>query len=105
MSCFELTEAAAGDLDSIDDYTIARFGLDQAISNRQEFVGAFEMLAQNPNVGHVREDLTPGGRDYRYWVVLRRFMIVYEKISGGVRLIRVLDGSRDLPEILSSEAS
>ena len=102
MSRFVLSPAAEADLDAIDDATIARFGLEQAVANRETFHESFRTLAEMPRLGHTRVDLSPPGRAFLYWTVLGRFIIVYEPVAGGrggeggIRVARVLDGAGNL---------
>jgi toxin ParE1/3/4 len=62
----------------------------------------FEFLAQNPGVGRPRFDL--GFPEVRSWHVegLRRYLIFYREIPGGVQIWRVLHGSMDLQTELPS---
>jgi plasmid stabilization system protein ParE len=83
VSIILLSRSAEADLEAIDDRTLEGFGLNQAIKNRQAFEESLWMLAATPTQGHRREDLDPPGRCFRYWAVLRRFLVVYEPMEEG----------------------
>lgn len=83
--------------------TIDSFGFSQSIRLEQEFEKALTSLAENPALGSERSDLSPPGRVFRFWPVLKRFVIVYEPSTESIRVARVLDGSRDLPAVLNDD--
>ena len=99
-----LSTAAAADLDTIDDYTIEHFGLNQAIEIADRFRKTFELLAEMPHSGQLREEISPPGRELRYRPVLGSFVVVYEAIEGGIRVARVLHGARNLVAELERDA-
>ena len=35
------------------------------------------MLAENPELGQIRKDVSPAEKSFRIWTVLRRFVVVY----------------------------
>ena len=60
-----------------------------------------EKLADFPGWGTIREDLDPSG-------TLRgrpvgNYTILYRRIEGGIELVRVVHGARDLPRLFGSE--
>lgn len=91
-----LTSAAEADLDVINAATLQRFGLGQAARTREALRQAIEMLGEHPSLGHLRADLSPTGREFLYWTVLSRFMIVYGPSDHGIIVARVLNGARNL---------
>lgn len=56
-------------------------------------------MAAQPNMGRGRDELTEGLRS----LPVGRYVIFYRHIPGGVEIIRVLHGSRDLDAIFHSE--
>ena len=50
------------------------------------------LLADNPDLGPARPDIRPG---LRYFVV-ERYVVLYRAIEGGVEVVRVVHGARDL---------
>ena len=104
MSRFHLSHAAALDLDEIDDYTIANFGVAQAIALAKRFRQSFERLSRHPESGMLRPELSPPGHEFRYSTILNRFTIVYDASPEGIRIARVLHGARDLGTELDRDA-
>jgi plasmid stabilization system protein ParE len=76
MKRVSLSKAAEADLEAIDDYTIEHFGLDQAIRTTERFRKTFQLLAEMPRSGQIREEITPPGRDFRCRTVLGSFVVV-----------------------------
>lgn len=103
MSTFSLSRSAELDLDEIDLRTIELFGFAQADKTDAAFYKAFHELGAMPRMGHRRSDLDPPGREFLCWTVLRRFLIVYEPTKGGIRVARIIDGSRDLRSVLTED--
>lgn len=54
--------------------------------------GSCSLLADNPELGQARPDIRPG---LRYFVV-ERYIIIYRALEGGVEVVRVVHGARDL---------
>lgn len=100
MKC-QISEPARQDISDIADRSLAQFGTTQTVSMLEAIDSALDMLAEEPGIGHVREDLSPPDRRLRYWTVLRRFVIVYRDDVAPIEILRVLHGSRDLRNILS----
>jgi plasmid stabilization system protein ParE len=98
------SEAARADRRAITDYTVERFGVRQARRLRANFAGVIQTLAANPRIGSLREALDPPGRRFRYFVVMQRFVIVYEPTPTGIRIARILHGMRDLALELDRDA-
>jgi plasmid stabilization system protein ParE len=100
MSRILLSKLAEADLDQIDRQTIDRFGLNQAAKTLEAFWRATRDLADHPDMGHRREDLDPPRQILRCWPVLKRFLIVYRPMQDGIEVARILDGSRELKNVL-----
>ena len=49
-------------------------------------------------------ELDPPGRSFRYYPIMKRFIVVYEPTADGVRVVRPLHGARHLAEELSRDA-
>ena len=73
-----------------------RFGTQQARRLRDRFQAALNTLAESPLIGHTNEELDPPDRAFRYSVVMKRFIIVYEPTAEGIRVARLLHGARNL---------
>jgi toxin ParE1/3/4 len=54
------------------------------------------MLAANPTAGRHRNEFLPRLRSFP----VGNYIIFYEPIEGGIRVLRVLHGARDLRELL-----
>jgi plasmid stabilization system protein ParE len=98
MASCELSPEALNDLELIRDF-IAIDDANAADRTIDQFFEAFEQLAVWPKSGHVRSDLTP--KNVRFWPVAS-YLIVYRDHSGGIQIVAVLHGSRDVPTILEA---
>ena len=103
MSNVVFSQAARADRQAITAYTVERFGLEQARRLRERFETAIHSLAEAPLIGHRRQDLDPPGRSFRYATVLKTFIIVYEPVDDGIRVVRLLHGARDLAAELAQD--
>ena len=56
---YVFTPLAEADLDDIWDYVAERFGFDLADGVLESLHRAFQLLAENPGIGHTREDIAP----------------------------------------------
>jgi toxin ParE1/3/4 len=59
----------------------------------------FQALASNPKMGRSRDELEEGLRSFP----VDRYVIFYRVMAGGVEIVRVLHGSRDLNAIFNPE--
>jgi plasmid stabilization system protein ParE len=55
------------------------------------------LLASQPGIGHVSEDLT--SRPLKFWSVYS-YLVVYDPASDPLSIIAVLHGARDVAQIL-----
>ena len=104
MSRVVLSEAARDDRREITAYTVERFGIGQARRLRDLFQTTLNNLAASPLIGRTNEELDPPGRSFRYFVVMKGFLIVYEPTDDGVRVARLLHGARNLAAELDRDA-
>ncbi len=93
MSRCIFTASARQDLRDIHDY-IARDDVEAALRFVQRLEQRCKSVADMPGMGRRRDDLPPGLRS----VVEGSYIIVYRPMENGVRILRVLQGSRDLPK-------
>jgi antitoxin ParD1/3/4/toxin ParE1/3/4 len=56
-----------------------------------------QMLADNPEVGHLRTDLAP--EPLRFWTIYS-YMIIYRPETSPLQIIRILHGARDIKDML-----
>jgi len=87
---------ARRDLVEIWEY-IARENLDGADRVEQEIQQAILMLARNPELGHLRRDLT--SKPVRFWAV-HSYLVIYDPDARPLEVVRILSGYRDVATLL-----
>ena len=88
------TYPARDDLRKIWLY-IAKDSVARADRFIDEVERTLNLLARNPQLGQSVAQYRPGLRQY----TVRKFILFYEPIDGGVRLVRVLHGARKIDEL------
>lgn len=96
MADYVLTIEAQDDLIAIQDY-IALDNPSVAVRVIDECFESFAMLANQPHIGHKREDLTP--REVRFWSIYS-YLIIYDATTQPISIVRVLSGYRDITSLL-----
>ena len=96
MSRFIFAPAARQDLRDIQVF-IARESITNARRVMREIRTACARLAENPHLGHSREDLTD--QPVLFWPV-RAYFIIYRPETAPLEIVRVLHGARDIPNLL-----
>ena len=104
MSRVVLSEAARLDRREITAYTVERFGIQQARRLRDRFQTTLNTLAESPLMGRAAQDLDPPRHTFRYYFVMKSFIIVYEQTEDGIRVARLLHGARNLAAELDGDA-
>jgi toxin ParE1/3/4 len=66
MAGYSLSSKAAADLESIYEYTILQFGLEQARAYLLGLHERFQMLAEQPTQGRNADELAPGLQRVEY---------------------------------------
>ena len=56
-----------------------------------------QLLAGNPDIGHLRRDLTL--QDVRFWSVFS-YLVIYRPGTQPLEIVRVLHGKRDVRRLL-----
>ncbi len=92
MRC-EISPLAEADLREIGDY-IARDNPQRAGSFIEELVERTQQIARMPLAHPARDDLAPGLRARSH----RHYIIFFTVTDAGVRIERILHGSRDITE-------
>ena len=100
MTAFVLTPAAEADLTAIITY-ISQDKSAAAERSVYRFERTFRMLADNPEVGHLREDL--GSEPLRFWTIYS-YMIIYRPETSPLQIIRILHGAQDIKKMLERGA-
>ena len=88
MSRYAITSAARSDLLDIVDY-IAVDSPNAAYRVRDAIFEAFLLIAERPEISHVRTDLTD--LPVRFWPVMGRYSIVYRAMSERIEIVRSSD--------------
>jgi len=89
------TQAARNDLASIENYITENDGEARALAVRARLDKAIENLAAMPGIGGSRPYLKPGRRAFP----VSPWTIYYAPLPDGIRVLRVIDGRRDLPRL------
>ena len=93
---YVLTPEAQAHVDEIGAY-IAQDSVDAALKIYDALEEAFGLLAEQPGLGHSRQDLTD--RPLRFWGVYS-YLVVYDPESRPLTIIAVLHGARDVEKLL-----
>jgi antitoxin ParD1/3/4/toxin ParE1/3/4 len=96
MKRFRLAPEAAQDVRAIWSY-IAKDNIRAARKVRLRILGACQQLAENPRLGHTREDLTE--RPLLFWPV-GAYLIIYRAEPKPMQVVAVTHGSMDVPIVL-----
>jgi plasmid stabilization system protein ParE len=90
---YVLTTQAKQDLAEIADHIAESSGLSPAEQVVGELRRGFQLLAEHPEVGHVREDL-PDDPEVRFWSVYS-YLIVFVPAARPLAVVSILHGARD----------
>lgn len=88
-----LSEIADADLEAIFDYTIYKFGVEQAEKYLLEIEDIFLHLLKHPESGRKRDEIKEG----LYSFPKDNHIIFYRIFDNHIRIVRILHGSRDIP--------
>ena len=98
MNSWLLSPDAQIDLDDVWDY-IAEDNIEAADHWVARIFDAFDQLARNSHMGHIRTDLT--SHSIRFWPV-GAYLILYRPRTDGIEIVAVTQGTRDIPSFLHS---
>lgn len=95
---FVLSNDATSDLSSLAEYLKFVSDADLAEKILTRFYHLFTLLAHWPDIGRTHKELTGNPRSF----LMRPWIVFYEQSTNSdcVRILRVLDGRRDLPTLL-----
>ncbi|MBP7777543.1 MAG: type II toxin-antitoxin system RelE/ParE family toxin [Acidobacteria bacterium] len=93
---YRLSPEARDQVDAIGAF-IAEESVDAALRVYDALEEAFELIADNPGLGHTREDLTH--RPVKFWGVFS-YLVVYDPAGDPVTIIAVVHGARDVEQLL-----
>lgn len=99
MSRVRLSDRAKADIHGIWDYLgIARGSPGAADRQVEVLYDKFNLLAAQPLLGELRDDLRPGLRLF----VAGSYVILYYPITGGVEVAGVVHGARDIESMFDT---
>lgn len=93
MAAYRLSRMAETDLLQIANYTLNRWGQDQAVSYIDGLEACCRQLLNNPELGRTCDHVRPGLRRMEYG----RHVLFYRIEAGGIIVYRILH-QRMLPE-------
>ena len=94
---FQLTEDAILDIDAIWFYLLEKEGVETADRIVTELFKGIYKLADMPNIGHRRADLT--SRQVLFYRVFS-YLVIYERVSKPLQILGVLHGKRNVSRLL-----
>ncbi len=96
---------AVRDLDVAADYIQRRGSPERAIRFLRSADSTFARLAGRPGIGARYESDVPLMIDLRFFPVSRfkNYLVFYRPIAGGIEVLRVLHGARDIQHILADD--
>ena len=95
---YQLTEPAQRHVEDIGAF-IAQDSVEAALKVLDALEAAFELLADQPGIGHTREDLTE--KPVKFWSVYS-YLIVYDPATRPLTVLAILHGARDLTRVLKA---
>jgi toxin ParE1/3/4 len=93
ITSYKLSAEADFDLEAIFDYTEHRYGFNQAVKYLNDLDILFEQLISNPLIGRKRIELKLS----LYSIAEQEHIIFYRIMENHIRIVRVLHGSKDIP--------
>ena len=96
---YRLSRSAENDLAEIWNYTVQSWGEPQAEKYLKGLEARFLELADNPDQGKARKDLSPEYRSYHE----ARHVLFYSQHNDGIAIARVLHERMDLVERLEDD--
>ncbi|MGA9382083.1 MAG: type II toxin-antitoxin system RelE/ParE family toxin [Phormidium sp.] len=98
MNPLLITIEASRDLSEISDYFLAQ-SIDAGDRFVEEFGKKCQHLAQYPYLGRSYSQLAPNLRG----VPLMGYIIFYQIVGDGIEILRVINGSRNLPDVFQTD--
>jgi plasmid stabilization system protein ParE len=94
---YRLAPQAQRDIEDLVEF-IARDDFDAALRVEQELFDAFDLLTENPLIGHTRVDLGLPTH-LRIWPFYS-YLIVYRATTSPMEVVRIWHAARDKPGLL-----
>lgn len=98
MKSYILTERALTGLSSIASYVSHRFDVDVAIATVEKIDSACQILAENPALGHRREDIT-SDESIKFWPV-GPSLLAYQSTDDGIVVLLIERADKDWKQLL-----
>lgn len=98
MPYYRISDAAATDLDALWLYVAERGSIEAADRLIDAIMDGFRLLARYPGMGRERDELAPNLRGFPV-TDYPNYLIFYRQGEGAIDIVRVLQGSQDLPSI------
>jgi len=95
----ELTLLADQDIFEVSVYIAQNRGVEAAQGFIDSINEKFLLVATSPGLGRSRDELASGLRSFP----VGKYVIFYRLISGGILVVRVLHGARDITSIFEAE--
>ncbi|NEP11561.1 MAG: type II toxin-antitoxin system RelE/ParE family toxin [Symploca sp. SIO2C1] len=92
-----ITPTASRDIESIMDYIAEKVSVEKAEQILEKINLKLQLLVKFPQIGRRRDELYPGLRS----VPLENYLIFYRFTSGGIEVMRVVGGYRDLEALFA----
>ena len=99
------TRTVARDLEEAAEYLRKQTSPDRAIRFLDEADATFERLASMPGLGARFDPDSPALGELRFFPVsrFRNHIVFYRPVEGGIEVLRVLHGARDIQGVLDEE--
>ena len=94
MARVRLTQHAENDLLNMFLYGFQTFGLAQAETYRDNILGCFQLLADNPRLGRPADQFAPGARRHEH----AQHVIFYDEQPDGILIIAIIH-ERRMPRV------
>ena len=94
LKFYELSQKAKRDLEDIIDYTLSRYGEEQAVIYSSDISKVFRELTENPKIGKSRPEIRSNLRSF----TKGSHTIYYRVFSSKIRIIRILHVNRDVTQ-------
>ncbi len=95
-STYYISPVAEQDIDEVISYLAQENPL-AAHTFLDSLYSSMQNLADNPHLGHFREDLT--NKPVKFFIFKWHYLIIYKPVSP-VEIVRVLSGYRDLVHLI-----
>lgn len=97
---YRLSPQARKEMLEIGDF-VAESSVDAALKIYDALEAAFALLAENPEIGHLREDLTD--RPVKFWPVFSYYVVYDPASSDPLEILSVVHGAREVDRLLTED--